>query len=140
MEIDNSIENYKIKRNVQQRWSDMDAFGHVNNAVFASYLEEARVYYLDEIVKWDWNINGLILASMTINYRKPLKYADQVEILIKCNKVGSKSFDLHYLIINKMKEIICQASTIMVYFNYKTQESEVIPNPIKEKIMRFENL
>src|SRR4051812_11829363 len=83
------------------RFVDVDAFGHVNNAHYLTYIEQARVKYFDDIVGWkyDWSKQGIILARAEINYVVPILFRDDVTILTRCSRIGNKSFDMEYRLI-----------------------------------------
>lgn len=61
------LKNFKYKMIINIRWSDMDAIGHVNNATYLTYLEEARICYLNDVINWNSKVDGIILASVNIN-------------------------------------------------------------------------
>ena len=134
--------DYQFSFKIQPRWSDMDELHHVNNAVYLTYLEDARGRYLHEIANWNWNIDGIILANVNINYRMPMNFLDEVYVFVKTNKIGSKSFELAYAVVKKVEqkmELIADASTILVMYDYKTQSSIVIPDHLKSKLELFES-
>jgi len=60
---------FKHKTPIEIRFADVDAFGHVNNARFLTYIEMARVKYFDEVVEWgyDWSKEGIILARAEVD-------------------------------------------------------------------------
>ena len=70
------------------RFRDCDAMGHVNNAVYSTYLEEARIGVLG-------GLNDFILARVEIDFRSELRGED-VEVRTRCSRVGTKSFDLEH--------------------------------------------
>ena len=59
---------------IQIRFADIDVMGHVNNAVYLSYFEMARVHYFKQILgeEWDWNSDGILLARNEIDYLSPI--------------------------------------------------------------------
>ena len=69
------------------RFRDCDLMGHVNNAVFSTYLEEARIGVLD-------GLHEFILARVEIHFRSQLRAGEDVEVHTRAGKVGTKSFDL----------------------------------------------
>lgn len=134
-------QNYNFSFKLHPRWSDMDELHHVNNAVFLTYLEDARGRYLHDVASWDWNIDGIILANATINYRKPMNFLDDAHVFVRTNKIGQKSFELSYAIVRWVGgewELIADATTILVMFDYKTQVSIVIPEHLRSKIDLFD--
>ena len=63
------IEDYKFQHKLNTRWKDLDAFRHINNAIFLSYIEDARIVLLK---RWgiDYGSKSLIVASVKIDYLK----------------------------------------------------------------------
>lgn len=124
---------------IQIRFVDLDQFGHVNNAIYLSYLEIARLPYFDEIIgEIDWLNEGIILAKAEIDYLIPILLKDHIEVKTWCSRIGSKSFDLSYHIVKLEKEtetIVAKAKTVMVCFNYSKQQSIEIPAGWKEKML-----
>ena len=73
------------------RFRDCDAMGHVNNAVYSTYLEEARIGVLG-------GLNDFILARVEIDFRSELRMGEEVEVRTRCPRIGTKSFDLEHVI------------------------------------------
>ena len=113
---------------VNIRFSDLDLFGHVNNAVYLTYFEEARVSYFDEVVgyDYDWSKEGVILARIEVDFLIPILFTDEIFIRTNCCRVGTKSFDLAYEMY-KMKDgkeiMVSSATSVMVMFNYAEKKS-----------------
>ena len=113
---------------VNIRFSDLDLFGHVNNAVYLTYYEEARVSYFDEVVgyDYDWSKEGVILARIEVDFLIPILFTDEIFIRTNCCRVGTKSFDLAYEMY-KMKDgkeiMVSSATSVMVMFNYAEKKS-----------------
>ncbi len=82
------------------RWRDLDAFGHVNNAVYLSYLEVARV------ALWRSGMGGrdardipFVVARVEIDYRSAIELGETVRVELACESVGRRSFTLVYRIL-----------------------------------------
>lgn len=75
-------EGYRYETHIQVRWADLDALGHVNNATYLTYLEQARVSYFNDLGLWDGSIHqlGLIMAKVTLEYRLPVFGTDDVYV------------------------------------------------------------
>lgn len=137
------IDNYKHKISMTVRFSDLDAMGHVNNAAYLSYLEEARIGYFNDILNYSKNnlAFGAVIARIEIDYISQIKLGDEVEVYTRCLKIGNKSSDLDNLIVIKKdrQNIIASHSiTKLVAFDYSLGTSVVIPNEIKEIIREYE--
>ena len=97
--------DYHFAFKVHPRWSDMDELHHINNAVYLTYLEDARGRYLHTVANWDWNVDGIILANVNINYKKPMNFLDDAYVFVKTSKIGGKSFELSYAVVRKINEL-----------------------------------
>lgn len=134
---------YKFSYKIHARWSDMDELHHINNAVYLSYLEDARGRYLHAAARWDWNVDGIILANANINYIKSLHFLNEASVYVRCIKIGNKSFDLEYVIAgtgdNGAVILYTQAQTTLVMFDYTTNSSIMIPAHLKDKLRQFDH-
>jgi len=125
------------------RFVDIDAFGHVNNAHYLTYFEQARVKYFDDIVGWkyDWSKQGIILARVEINYILPIYFRDDVVIRTRCSRLGNKSFDMEYQLIKIDKGVevlLADGKTVMVAFDYEENQSIPIPELWKKVVIDYE--
>ena len=126
MESNYRLENYSLRCKLETRWRDLDAFGHVNNAVFATYIETARGTLFK---KWNLPFDGkgqsLIVASITINYHQQLKHPTNIIIGQKITRIGNTSFDVESALFNKnnTEEPIATSKVIVVCFDFEKQKS-----------------
>lgn len=105
------------------RYRDADAFGHVNNAVYLTYLEQARNAWLRELglVRGVEDI-AMILARVEIDYRAQLEIDEEVEIGVRCSRLGTKSFDLAYE-LRAAGRVVAEAKTVLVGFDYERNKT-----------------
>jgi acyl-CoA thioester hydrolase len=117
---------------VEIRFADIDAMGHVNNAVYFSYFEQARMAYFKERVAriWDWNEDGVIVARNEIDYIYPVFLNDRMNIRLWVEHVGSKSFSVCYRVV--VGERLCATGkSVLVCFNHKNKATQVLPEAWK---------
>lgn len=119
----------------------MDTFGHVNNACYLTYFEEARVGYMNELVGWtyDWSKQGIILARTEVDYKFPADFKDEIYIYVHCSKTGTKSFTLDYTMVkllNGLEEILATGKSVQVTYDYENRKSVVIPEEWKRLLNR----
>lgn len=90
------------------RFSDIDAMGIVNNAVFLTYFEESRVHFFSRLIeaKWDWNSAGVVVARHEISYRNPIRYLANVEIFTWAARLGGKSLDMAYEVWVRTRAVV----------------------------------
>jgi acyl-CoA thioester hydrolase len=112
------------------RFRDLDAMGHVNNAVFATYLEQARIAFLSPNGA---DVEDMILARLEIDFRSPAELGETIEITVSPTRVGTKSFDLEY-VVRAGDRVVAEAKTVLVAYNYATASSIELPNEWKERL------
>ena len=89
---------FQYSTTIQLRWKDIDQFGHVNNAVYLTYFETARYYYNRDVNQWDWNQDQYIIASIKVDYLRPIFYPGDIMVYLRIGDIGDKSFVFHYAI------------------------------------------
>ena len=136
-----NIANFKYETSIQIRFSDMDAFGHVNNAVYLTYFEIARGNYWRQIIEWDWNLMGIILGRSEIDYRKPITLDDEIKCYVRTSRVGNSSFDVEYILVKIVdgKEDVCTTGkTVCISYDYKAGKSCPIPAEQRKKMIGYD--
>jgi acyl-CoA thioester hydrolase len=97
------------------RFRDCDAMGHVNNAVYSTYLEQARIGIMG-------GLGEMILARVEIDFRAELRAGEEVEVRSRCPRIGTKSFDLaHELWAGD--RLVAEAKSVLVGYDYATGAS-----------------
>ncbi len=99
--LEEAIKLFRFKMKLEKRWSDIDEMGHVNNAIYLTYFEQSRVSYFNEYMKWNWQEYGVILANSHVDYIRPLLYPEPTFIYTRISRLGGKSFEVQYLIVNE---------------------------------------
>jgi len=130
-----------VKLELRIDWSEIDAFGHVNNLSILKYIQAARVNYLEIIglMQMQTTIKiGPILASTACQFRKPLFYPGQITVYTNVNDVKNSSFHVQHQIINDKKELVAEAQDIIVFYDFNKNTKLTISDEIKEKIAELE--
>ncbi|MEU5953895.1 MULTISPECIES: thioesterase family protein [Streptomyces] len=122
------------------RWSDMDAFGHVNNAVFLRYLEEARIDFMFRLAPGDGSPSfsgGSVVARHEIDYVRPLVHRHSpVTIESWVTKIGAASLTISYE-VKDPEQVYVRATTIVVPFNLEAQRPRRITAEEKAVLLTF---
>ncbi|MEU3740130.1 MULTISPECIES: thioesterase family protein [unclassified Streptomyces] len=122
------------------RWSDMDAFGHVNNAVFLRYLEEARIDFMFRLAPGDGSPSfsgGSVVARHEIDYVRPLVHRHSpVTIESWVTKIGAASLTISYE-VKDPEQVYVRASTIVVPFNLEAQRPRRITADEKAVLLTY---
>jgi len=115
------------------RFRDLDALGHVNNAVYFTYMEMARIEYYQHLTgKKSLEGFDLILAHISCDYLKPLTLRDTVEISLWPTEIGNTSFTLEYELRKKgSQEVAARARSVMVMYDYQSNRKKTIPDDLR---------
>jgi acyl-CoA thioester hydrolase len=120
------VDGYPFVHRERVRFRDCDAMGHVNNAVFSTYLEEARIGVLG-------GLTPFILARVEIDFRSQLRAGEQIEIGTRCSRIGTKSFDLEHEIRSDGR-VVADARSILVGYDYETERSVPLSDEIRRRL------
>lgn len=126
------------------RFRDLDALGHVNNVVYMTYVEQARVRYFDDVFgnRHDWDEWGVLLARTEINYLQPLLFKDIAKCGLVCVSIGRKSMEYHFKIFKTVdgKDIeVANGVNILVSFNHNDNASIPVPEVWKNAVLAYED-
>jgi acyl-CoA thioester hydrolase len=110
-------------RHERVRFRDCDAMGHVNNAVYSTYLEEARI----DVVG---SLSAFILARVEIDFRAELRAGEEIEVGSRVGRVGTKSFDLEHE-IRAGERLVAEAKSVLVAYDYELGASV----PLSEELL-----
>jgi acyl-CoA thioester hydrolase len=116
------------------RFRDLDVLGHVNNAVFLTYIESARVaFLLDRGTATTLQDMSLIVARIEIDFRAPVGFGEEVEIAVRASRFGGKSFDLDYE-LRVGERVVAEARSVCVAYDYGKGEAVEVPDEWREKL------
>lgn len=141
--LSSNFDSFKYKTVIDTRFADFDMMGHVNNAVYFTYLEIARTKYWKHAIDWDWEKTGVVIAHASIDYVSPVYLKDKITMYVRTSRIGTTSFDLDYLLVKEVngKEEICSTGkTVCVAFDYAAKTATAIPEVEKVKMTTFEQL
>lgn len=118
-------------KEIPVRFRDLDPLNHVNNALFNTYLEEARISFLGQVGKMQREFTDgktFVLVKSTIEYIKQIKYPSSVLVGTGVGNIGNTSISALQAIYNKdTKELLCVAETKGVWFDIKKQRPTKLP-------------
>jgi acyl-CoA thioester hydrolase len=118
----------------QVRFRDLDAMGHVNNAVFLTYIESARFAFLRHLgAAATVDKMSIIVARIEIDFRAPVGLGDEVAIEVRATRFGDKSFDLEY-VLRVDGQVVAEAKSVLVGYDYGSGRSIAIPDDWREKL------
>ena len=123
---------------IQVRFSDLDILGHVNNVIYLSYFEMARIHYFTALVgpNWDWLKEGVVLVKNDVEYHVPILLHDEPKIFLFVTEIRNKSFSLAYKIMINEKLHTTGGSTL-VCFNSTIKKAIAIPPIMREGLSKL---
>lgn len=118
------------------RWRDLDAFNHVNNSTYLTYLEEARLQWLQQVPDWLSAESAPVLAASELHYRLPLVWPAQVRVELRCERLGNSSMAIAHRIIDAgdAGHLYCDGRTVLVWTNPGTGKSVPLPATIRAAV------
>lgn len=129
---------------IEVRYGDLDPQGHLNNARYLTFLEQARMNYLIHLGLWDGHSFfdiGIIMADAHITFREPVLLGQKVRVGVHISRLGNKSLDMDYVIQDSSDERdLAVGSTVLVAYDYNSGETIPIPDRWRDVISEFEHL
>ncbi len=130
---------WTFRHRLTVRFSDCDMLGHVNNAVYLSYLEECRIEWWKAIgeppISGGSGV-GAIMAHASLNYRAPLFLSDEVEIRLAVHKVGTSSVTVDYELVNVATGVVvADARTVAVAFDFGQNRTVPVSPETRERML-----
>jgi len=120
------------------RFRDCDAFGHVNNAVYLTYLEQARFTLWQQQFRsasGEDQRPGLIMARVEIDYRAQARYGDELDVRLALDAIGRSSFTYSYDVIDAAAGgLVARAKTVQVHFDYAHNRSVTIDDDLRARL------
>ena len=133
-------ERWTIVAPLKPRFRDTDAMGHINNAVYVTYLEVARQEYWRAFRKdEDYRVVPFILARVALDFRSEALMNETLELCIRCAYVGQKSFGFEYIIRELASHrLVVAAESVQVFYDYATKHSIPCPDDMRQSLTAFE--
>ncbi len=125
--------NLPISIKIPVAWGEQDLFGHVNNIVYFRYFESVRMHFLDRIGVLRSHREkgiGVILASTTCDFKKPVEWPQQLIARTGCDHVGNTSFTMQYEITDEVGDVVAKGSSVQVMYDYNRGSKITIPDGV----------
>lgn len=136
--MSHAAEKRKHIMRMKVRFSDTDMLGHVNNASYFSYMEEARCVFFDELLEDDRTDVPMILASAKVNYVAQTFYRQTLRIESWVSRWGNSSFDIScQMFDDETGKLHFEGVAVIVYFDYKTQKPVRVPDVYRESMAAY---
>ena len=136
-----AVEGYAFSTRQEIVLRDLDSFGHVNNAVYLTFIENARIDYLRNVVgaaRRDEIRN--IMAAVSLEFRAEVPFEDELEIGVRTVGIGTKSFQLSYRLVRKDGVVAVDATSTQVMFDFDAGIAIEVPEDWRRAIEAHDGL
>lgn len=133
---------FRHRTTLQVRFRDIDAFKHVNNAVFFSYVEQARIRYLLDVLQPDRPFDRLplILARVELDYRSPITFGEGVDVDTRVERIGRSSIAMaHRMTAGAEGRLAGDVHTVLVTYDYEAARPVPVPEDWRRRIGEHEH-
>jgi acyl-CoA thioester hydrolase len=129
---------------IEVRYGDLDPQGHVNNASYLTFIEQARIAYIRHLGLWpgDSFLNiGVIVADVHLTFRAPILFGEDLQVGVRVTRLGNKSLTMEHVVEEAAAHTeFATASTVLVAYDYHAHQTILIPAEWRQVIARFEGL
>lgn len=130
------MSDFSFTTEIQIRYRDLDTQNHVNNAVYGTYLEQARAAYIEHVLDEVIDQCLVVLAQISIDYRSPVTLADEsVSVAVRTLNLGESSIPMEYE-IRTGDGIATTAESVMVSID-ENGESRALPEEWRDRIKTY---
>ncbi len=133
------MEGYRFVLPREVEFRDIDSGGHVNNSVYLTYLETARIKYLIGVLGPEFAYEiALILARIAVDFRSPAHFPETLEIGARVTRIGTTSFEMEHEIRGGDGRLVLEASSVLVAFDYETNTPMTVPDDWRARLDAYE--
>ena len=143
--------DFAFRRDVEVRFADTDAMGHVNNASYLTYCEIARAAYYEAVTGRPLPLGvhgseeGMILADVRVAYRAPAFYGETLVVETRVVRLGRTSFTMEHRITAPDSRygnarVVATAESVLVSYDYTVGRPIQLPARLRDAVIAFEGL
>jgi acyl-CoA thioester hydrolase len=138
------MDEFRFYHPIEVRYADLDPQGHVNNARFLTFFEQARVTYLMQLGLFSKDQSfldvGIIIADARITFLAPVYFGQDVRVGVRVSRMGNKSMSMDYRVIDSADgRELATGSTTIVAFDYHLHQTIPVPEDWRKKIHKYEH-
>jgi acyl-CoA thioester hydrolase len=133
-------DDFRHRTRLEVRLGDLDPFGHVNNAVIATYVEQGRVLYLRDVLGTGVDPVSMpfILARLEIDYLSQVMFSDTIEVASRVDWIGRTSIGMSHLLTNQEASELARSAAVLVAFDYSVEKPMPVPDDWRATIAAHE--
>jgi acyl-CoA thioester hydrolase len=133
-------DEFHHRTRVEVRFRDLDAFGHVNNAVTTSYVEHGRIRYLRDVLGFSpVGEMPMILAMIQVDYVTPIYFGEFVDVASRVDWIGTTSLAMsHRLTAGEDEHEVARATSVLVAYDYAESKPMPVPQEWRSTLTEYE--
>lgn len=128
--------DFSFEVEIPVRYRDLDTYGHVNNATYATYLEEARIAYFEAVLGLEQEARGMLVVSMSIDFEAPIE-ARAVTVGLGITHVGDTSFTFEYTVVADGRTV-ATAESVQVAYDVEAGDTIAFPEEWRKAVGEHE--
>lgn len=135
------LQKFHFETQIKVRFSETDAFGHLNNVSHIIYFEQARLYFLQELEMLDYFMATdcktiMVTADIHCHYMSQIFFGQPLEVKVRMAHLGKTSMDIQYAIVDtRNQKLLAAGRGAIVHINKKTGKSTPWPEQLQSKIV-----
>ncbi len=133
------LDGFPVIVRLPVQWGEMDAYGHVNNAVLFRYFETARIAFLERcgfLEAYERDKIGAILHSTDCRFRRALRYPDTVLVGGRALDVSEDRFTMGYRVVSlEHDEVVAEGAGVVVSYDYVREAKTALPEEVRRRIV-----
>jgi acyl-CoA thioester hydrolase len=136
-------DTFRFAEPIDIRFRDLDAFGHVNNAVYFTYMEMARVGYFKrlDLLGDEFPSPFFIIAEATCQFKAPILMSARLSLRTRVSRLGNSSFDMVYEFVDEATgQALALGRTVQVMYDYAALRAVPLPDRWRQALIDFEAL
>jgi acyl-CoA thioester hydrolase len=134
-----AMDGYRYVHRREVEFRDVDVAEHVNNAVYLTYLETARIGYLRKALGDEFHYQvSLILAHVSVDFRSPARFPETLAIGARVPRLGTKSFEMEHEIRGGDGRLVLEARSVLVAYDYARDATMPVPDEWRRRLDAYE--
>jgi acyl-CoA thioester hydrolase len=132
------VDGYRLVHSQDVQFRDIDGLGHVNNAVYLNYLENAKIAYFREVIG-SVELDRLgIVADVKIAFRSPTFLGETLAFGIRVARIGTTSIEFAFAVEGPDGRLVAEGTSVHVTFDYETRSPVAVPEEWRSRIEAYE--
>ena len=131
------MSEFDYEAEIDVRFRDIDAMGHVNNAVYSTYMEQARIGYIEDVAGADLREYGVVIADLHVDFERPIEYGESVTVRVRAGELGTSSIPVEHVVLAD-GEVAARAEAMLVTYDQEAGEAVPIPEEWRTHIRAHE--